>query len=155
MFAWHALHTALHVLHSGRGDLPRVEKSSHLVPPCVQIHDEVPGLRVPVPDLALVTIRVPGHLLGLVSILFVDRQELVVLGGQHFQGLALKRRTEDNRVPTRKKLVKGHIFSFRIFIVPPSRFSNWGRPRDCAVLGHVRVVLQGRQRVGRVKIEPI
>ena len=34
---------------------------NYLICPCVQVHDEVLGLGVPVLDLALVTVRVPGH----------------------------------------------------------------------------------------------
>ena len=46
----------------------------------MQVHDQVVGLGVPVPDLALVAVRVPGHLVRHVAILTVTGQKLVVLG---------------------------------------------------------------------------
>ena len=42
---------------------------SHLIDPGVEVHDEVLGLGVPVPDLALVTVRVPRHPLRTVPVL--------------------------------------------------------------------------------------
>jgi hypothetical protein len=41
----------------------------YLVDPGVEVHDEVLGLGVPVPHLALVAIRVPRHTLCAVSVL--------------------------------------------------------------------------------------
>ena len=52
---------------------------AHLVAPGVKIHDEVLGLGVPVPDLALVAVRVPGHPLGHVSVVLVLGDQLVIL----------------------------------------------------------------------------
>ena len=52
---------------------------AHLVAPGVKIHDEVLGLGVPVPDLALVAVRVPGHPLGYVSVVLVLGDQLVIL----------------------------------------------------------------------------
>ena len=45
----------------------------------MEIHDEVLGLGVPVPDLALVAVGVPGHPLGDVSVVLVLGDQLVIL----------------------------------------------------------------------------
>ena len=45
----------------------------------MKIHDQVLGLGVPVPDLALVTVGVPGHPLGHVSVVLVLGDQLVIL----------------------------------------------------------------------------
>ena len=45
----------------------------------MKIHDQVLGLGVPVADLALVAVWVPGHLLWYVTILLVLLQQLVIL----------------------------------------------------------------------------
>ena len=51
----------------------------YLVSPSVQVHDEIVGLRIPVPDLALVAVRIPGHLVRHVAILSMTGEQLVVL----------------------------------------------------------------------------
>ena len=45
----------------------------------MKIHDQVLGLGVPVADLTLVTVRVPGHPLGHVSVVLVLGDQLVIL----------------------------------------------------------------------------
>ena len=52
----------------------------HLIAPGVEIHDEVLGLGVPVADLALVAVGVPGHLLWHVAVL-LDRGAARAPGG--------------------------------------------------------------------------
>ena len=52
---------------------------AHLVAPGVKVHDEVLGLGVPVPDLALVAVRVPGHPLRHISVVLVLGDQLVIL----------------------------------------------------------------------------
>ena len=98
----------------------------------MQIHDQILGFWVPVADFALVAVGVPRHLLGVVSILLVLGQQLVVLlrdglCGLRFEGLA-----------------ENHRFT--------SRFRDGRWSRDGAVPGHACVVLQGSQRIGRVKL---
>ena len=53
--------------------------NTHLVTPGVEIHDKVLGLGVPVPDLALVAVGVPGHALRHVSVVLVLGDQLVIL----------------------------------------------------------------------------
>ena len=43
----------------------------YLVSPCVQVHDQVVGLWVPVTDLAFVAVGVPRHLVGHVTVFTV------------------------------------------------------------------------------------
>ena len=64
---------------------------THLVTPGVQVHHQVLGLGVPVADLALVAVGVPGHLLRDVAVLLVLLQQLVILIlhlGAGLEGLA-------------------------------------------------------------------
>ena len=103
---------------------------THLVPPGVEIHHQVLCFRVPVANLALVTVGVPGHLLGDITILFVLLQQLVLITvhlrsglqgrPQHHGGLAGPR---DGR-----------------------------RPGDGAVPRYGGIVLNAEERVGRIKV---
>ena len=64
---------------------------AHLISPGVEVHHQVLGLGVPVPNLALVTVGVPGHLLGQVPVVLVLQQKfiLIILHLRScFQGLA-------------------------------------------------------------------
>ncbi len=72
--------------------LIQLHARTHLVSPGVKVHHEVLGLGVPVPDLALVAVRVPRHLLRLVAVLAMLRQKVVVRRGQGLAGLGVERR---------------------------------------------------------------
>lgn len=97
----------------------------------MKIHDEVLGLGVPVPDLALVAVRVPGHALRDVSVVLVLGDQLVIL-------VILRGRAILERLPQDHRGLAG---------------PGDGRgPGDGAVAGHGRVVLDAGQGVGRVKV---
>lgn len=77
--------------------------AAHLVPPRVQIHDEVLWFWISVPDLALVAIWIPGHLLRVVAVLLVFGQQLVVLLRDGLSGLSLQRLAENHGISGKKK----------------------------------------------------
>ena len=103
---------------------------SHLVAPGVQIHHQVLRLGVSVPDLALIAVRVPCHLLGHVAILLVLLQQLVLITVHVWPGL--QGRPQHNRG-----------------LAGPR---DGRRSGDGAVPRYGRIVLNAEQRVGRIKV---
>jgi len=97
----------------------------------MKIHDEVLGLGVPVPDLALVAVGVPGHALGHVSVVLVLGNQLVILVSLRARAI-LQGLPQDHRGLARPCDGRG--------------------PGDSAVAGHGRVVLDAGHGVGRVKV---
>ena len=96
----------------------------------MEVHHQVLGLRVPVADLALVTVGVPGHLLGDITILLVLLQQLVVITVHVRPGL--QGRPQNNRG-----------------LAGPR---DGRRSGDGAVPRYGRIVLNAEQRVGRIKV---
>ena len=96
----------------------------------MEVHHQVLGLGISVPHLALVTVRVPGHLLRDVAVLLVLLEQLVVLAV--LDGSGLERLSEDHRG-----------------LAGPR---DGGRPRDGAVPGYGGIVLDAEERVGRIKV---
>ena len=117
------------VLQSLQGS-QRARTETHLITPGVKVHHQVLGFRVPVANLALVAVWVPGHLLGDIAILLVLLQQLVVLAGQLRPGL--QGRPQHN----------GRLAWPR----------DGRRSGDGAVPRYGRIVLNTEQRVGRIKV---
>ena len=143
----------------------------------MEIHDEVLGLGVPVPDLALVAVGVPGHALGHVSVVLVLGDQLVILVSLRARAI-LQGLPQDHRGLARPEMSSSYpralsakvsdiltakpslcnifiafslfllIFFISFFLLPCD-----GRgPGDGAVAGHGRVVLDAGHGVGRVKV---
>ena len=106
------------------------DTETHLVTQCVEVHHQVLGFRITVANLALVTVGVPGHLLGHIAILLVLLQQLVVLA-VHL-GPGLQWRPQHN----------GGLAGPR----------DGRRPGDRAVPRYGGIVLNTEQRVGRIKV---
>ena len=96
----------------------------------MEVHHQVLGFRVPVANLALVTVWVPGHLLGHVAILLVLLQQLVLITVHVWPGL--QGRPQHNRG-----------------LAGPR---DGRRPGDGAVPRYGRIVLNAEERVGRIKV---
>ena len=96
----------------------------------MKVHHQVLGFRVPVANLALVAVWVPGHLLGDIAILLVLLQQLVVLTVQLRPGLQW--RPQDH----------GGLAGPR----------DGRRPGDGAVPRYGGIVLNTEQGVGRIKV---
>ena len=96
----------------------------------MQVHHQVLRLGVSVPDLALIAVRVPCHLLWHVAVLLVLLQELVVLRVQDRAGL--------------QGLPEDHGG-----LAGPG---DGRRTSDRAVPGDGGIVLNAEERVGRIKV---
>ena len=96
----------------------------------MEVHHQVLGFRVPVANLALVAVWVPGHLLRDIAVLLVLLQQLVVLAVQVRPGLQWR--------PQHHRGLAGP--------------RDGRRSGDRAVPGYGRIVLNTEQRVGRIKV---
>jgi hypothetical protein len=75
----------------------------YLVTPCVQVHDQVLSLGVPVSHFALVAVGVPCHLLGHVAVLLMLGEQFIVLLGDGLGRLGLQRLSHNHRLPKKNE----------------------------------------------------
>ena len=74
----------------------------YLIAPSVQIHDQILGLWITIPDFAFVAMRIPCHFFWHIAVLLVLGQKLIVLLRNGLSRLCFQWFTKDNRIPVTK-----------------------------------------------------
>ena len=76
----------------------------YLVPPGMQVHDQILGLRIPITDFAFITMWVPRHFLWHISVFFMHGQEFVILFRDRFRGFCFQGLPQNDGISAKWKV---------------------------------------------------